>query len=394
MRNNPNLKFIQRGAVMVNSGRLADCFSRLVTIDSVSREEGWIASELSDILKDMGAGVYFDNAGEALGGECGNLVAKFKGSVKAEPLFLCGHMDTVEPGRGVKPSFEDGIFKSDGTTILGADDKSALAIIIEVLKVIFENNLPHPPIEVVFTICEEIGLLGAKHFDLSLLESRIGYILDSTETDGIVTKAPAAGKFTIRVHGRDAHAGAAPEHGINAISLAAKAMASFEFGRIDHETTCNIGLIHGGKATNIVPDLVTIEGEARSHDQKKLDRVTGTIFKSFYDAADEIRKDNETVPDIEVDYAHDFSATNIDEDHIVVRLARKAAANLGRPMESKTIGGGADANVFCAKGITAGVLGTGMQDVHTLRESIKLSDMVETAELVLEIIRVHAHGEI
>lgn len=393
---------------MINSNRLAERFKMFVKIDSVSREEGKIASKLSDLLKSMGAEVFFDNAGEMTGGECGNLVAKFKGSVKAksvkakkagkeekvEPLFLSGHMDTVEPGRGIKVVFENGIFKSDGTTILGSDDKSALAIIFEVLDTVFENNLPHPPLEIVFTICEEIGLLGAKHFDFSLLDAKIGYILDSTDIDGIVTKAPAANRFTINIHGKDAHAGAAPENGVSAIAVASKAIAALELGRIDHETTCNIGIIQGGKATNIVPDFVTVDGEVRSHDKTKLKNVTDTIIKAFYDAADKIRQNNDEIPKIEVVLEEDFPATNIDEDHAVVKLAKKAAENLGKKMESKTIGGGADANIFFGKGITAGVLGTGMTDVHTVRESVKLKDMENTATLLLEILRVHATGEL
>lgn len=379
---------------MIDTERMSQLFTMLAETDSVSREEGVLAGKLAEILKGMGAEVFFDNAGEKVGSDTGNLVAKFKGSVEAEPLFLSGHMDTVEPGRGIKVLFEDGVFKSDGTTILGSDDKSALAIILEVMDVILEKRLPYPPIEIVFTICEEIGLMGAKNLDLSLMDSKIGYILDSTDTDGIVTRAPASTRFSINVFGKAAHAGAEPELGINAISVAAKAIDSLALGRVDSETTCNIGKIQGGKATNIIPEFVTVAGEARSHDQEKLKKITDTMINAFHHAADSFRKEGEELPRIEVVLDQDYPATKIPEDHRVVLLARKAAANLGKHMETKTIGGGADANILFGKGIVAGVLGTGMTDVHTVNETVKLSDMLNTAEILLEIIAIHARGEI
>jgi tripeptide aminopeptidase len=301
-------------------------------------------------------------------------------------------MDTVVPGKGVKVQFGNGIFTSDGTTILGSDDKSAIAIILEVMEVIRENNLPCPPVELVFTVCEEIGLLGAKYLDLSLIDSRFGYILDSTDTEGIVTKAPAANKIFIDVIGRAAHAGAAPEKGVNAIYAAARAIAGLELGRIDSETTCNLGIITGGMATNIVPEKVAVKGEARSHDPEKLEQVTRKIVSTFEDTARTLQN-GDSVPRVTVTVEHDFPNTHIPEDHDVVVLARKAAANLGKTLESKTIGGGADANIFFGKGIAAGVLGTGMTDVHTVNESIALKDMEDTVRLVLEILQVHAAGD-
>ncbi len=376
---------------MINSKRMGDLFTELAQIDSESREEAKIAVRLEDILTQMGATVAYDTAGEAIGGNCSNMVARFKGNVDVDPLFLSGHMDTVVPGKGVKVIYKDGVFRSDGTTILGSDDKSALAIIIEVLKVIQENKLPCPPVEVVFTVAEEIGLMGAKHFDFSMMASQFGYILDSTDTEGIVTKAPAANKINLKVYGKAAHAGAAPENGVNAIHAAACALSKLELGRIDEVTTCNMGLISGGAATNIVPEFVEIKGEARSHDVEMLARVTENIRTTVEKTIADLRGGGE-LPRVEVEVEQDFANTNIPEDHPTVTLARKAAKNLGYELASKTIGGGADANVFFGKGIMAGVLGTGMTDVHTLKESIKMSDMENTARLVLEILQVHATG--
>ncbi|MDA8403448.1 MAG: M20/M25/M40 family metallo-hydrolase, partial [Desulfobacteraceae bacterium] len=241
-------------APLINKDRLAETFCSLVRIDSLSREEKDVSEALQIILKDLGGEISIDNAGEAVSGNTGNLVAKFKGTVDVPPMMLCGHMDTVGPGKGIEPYLDNGIFRSKGDTILGADDKSALAIIIEVLRVLKENGIEHGPLDVVFTICEEIGLLGAKHFDTRRIDSTFGYILDSTDRDGIFTKAPFACKFKIKIIGKAAHAGAAPEKGISSILLASKAIAELTWGRIDHETTCNVGKIIGGVATNIVAE--------------------------------------------------------------------------------------------------------------------------------------------
>lgn len=378
---------------MIKPQRMAETFMELVKIDSLSRSEARLAADLQKRLEALGAETCFDQAHLAIGGDTGNLIARFAGNRPCPPLMLNAHMDTVGPGNGIKPILEDGVFTSDGTTILGADDKSAIAILLEILTVITEHDLPHGPLEVVLTVCEEVGLLGAKHLDFDLITARLGYALDATDTEGIVTRAPAANRLVFKVHGKDAHAGAAPENGINAIWLASRAIASQAIGRVDRETTCNIGVIEGGMATNIVPNLVTVRGEVRSHNEEKLEQVTTTLVKGFESAVAAYPKpDPESpLPSLEVSVEKDFSATFIPDDHPVVTLAQQAAANLGRSLRSKATGGGADANVFFQKGIMTGVLGTGMRDMHTVRENVRLDDMLRTAELVLEIIRLHAN---
>lgn len=379
---------------MINRERLAETFQTLAEIDSPSRREGAVARHLQNILDAMGAETCTDNAGHKIGADTGNLVAKIKGNVPVPPLMLNAHMDTVSQGQGIKAVFKDGFFTSDGRTILGADDKSAIAIILEAVRVVVENGLPHGPLELVFTICEEIGLLGAKHLDFDLITARSGFALDATDTAGIITRAPSANRLEFKVHGKDAHAGAAPEKGINAITLAARAIAGLEIGRIDRETTCNVGVIEGGSAINIVPKLVTVKGEVRSHDEEKLGRVTEEMVAAFKNAVAAYRPPAADVgrPRLEMQVERDFSRTHIPDDHPVVRLAQTASNNLGRTMVAKTTGGGADANIFFEKGIYTGVLGTGMQDMHTVRESIELEKMVQTTELVLEIIALHAKG--
>jgi tripeptide aminopeptidase len=385
-----------RGDNMANRDRLAETFKALVQIDSVSRKEGAVAKALREIFESLGGEVLFDDAGPGVEGESGNLIARFQGSrPDVEALLLNAHMDTVQPGEGINILFSDGVFTSDGSTILGADDKSAVAIIIETLRVLQEKGLPHGPLEVVITVCEEVGLLGAKNLDYSLISARYGYSIDATDTDGIVTHAPSANHIQFKIHGRDAHAGAAPEKGVNAIQLASRAIADIQIGRIDQETTANIGLIEGGKATNIVPPLVTVAGEVRSHNPEKLEEETRKIVACFEHHVSEYRKSfpsEDGLPKLEVEVREDFSMLRIPDDHPVVTLARRAASNLGRQMAIKMSGGGSDANIFFGNGVVTGILGTGMKDMHTVRESVQLGDMVKGAELLVEIVRVHAAG--
>lgn len=377
---------------MINSERLAKTFKALVRVDSVSRDEARFAALLQARLAELGAETTFDASAAQTGSNTGNLIARVPGTIDMAPLLLSAHMDTVPPGKGIVPVLREGVFSSDGTTILGADDKSAIAIILEVLEVLKADGRAHPPMELVFSTCEEVGLLGAKHLDFSLITAPMGYVLDTRDPDGIVTRAPSANRLKFEVIGKEAHAGSAPEKGINAILLAARAIASLTLGRLDEETTCNLGTIRGGEATNIVPRRVVVEGEVRSHDETKLAKVTDRIVDAFRHAVEtfEGRNPEMDCPRLEVEVQADFMKTHIPENHDVVQLARKAARALGRELEIKTAGGGSDANVFFQKGIYLGVLGTGMQDVHTLQESISLADMVKTAALVIEII--HRYG--
>ncbi len=371
---------------MINDQRMVQTFMDLVRIDSVSREEGRVAAYLQDLLTSLGAQTVFDGSAARTGSDTGNLIASLKGHTVASPLLFSAHMDTVEPGRGIKPVLNNGRITSDGTTILGADDKSALAILIEVLRVLKESGRPHPPLEFVFSTCEEIGLLGAKHLDWSLISARHGYVLDTRDPGGLVTRAPSANRLKFTVVGRDAHAGSTPEKGINAILVAAKAIATLELGRLDAETTCNLGVIHGGDATNIVPKQVEVDGEVRSHDDAKLDAVTQRMIDAFQMAAVQYpdRGDDDR-PYVTVDVHPDFKRTHIPDDHAVVRMAFKAAERLNRSISLQVAGGGSDANVFFQQGIFTGVLGTGMTDVHSVREYVELQDMVRACEMALEL---------
>lgn len=377
---------------MINSQRLADSFTELVQIDSVSRHEGAISKRLQEILACLGAKIVIDDAGPKAGSDTGNLIAYLPGTKAAEPLLLCAHMDTVQPGEGVKWSFSDGTFRSDGATILGADDKSAIAVILESIRALQENSIPYGPLEIVLTICEEVGLTGAKYLDYSLLKSRYGYCLDSTTTDGLIVRAPTANRMELTIHGRAAHAGAAPEKGINAIQVASKAISKIPLGRVDFETTANIGVIQGGTATNIVPELVTMLGEVRSHNKEKLESLTQQIVKAFEHEVASYKHatpSDDGLPKLDAVVRADYPQLNVTVDHPVISLAKKASAQLGRSIILETSGGGSDANIFFGKGIVTAILGTGMKDMHTTQESIRLEDMVRAAELLLQIIKIH-----
>lgn len=379
---------------MIQSERLVETFMALARIASPSRRERAVARDVAGRLQALGAAVTEDGSAPATGSDTGNLVARIPGSAPVPPLLLSAHLDTVEPAQGVEPVLRDGVIRSAGDTILGADDKSAVAIILEVLATLREQGIAHGPLEVVLTTCEEIGLLGAKHLDFDLVTATMGYVLDTRDPNGLVTRAPSANRLHFKVLGQDAHAGSAPEEGINAIALAAAAIHRLPLGRLDAETTCNLGTIRGGLATNIVPPEVEVEGEARSHHEERLDSVTREMVAAFEDVAAEHRRrlGRSDLPRLEHRVARDFSRFHLPEAHPVVRLAQETARSLGRALTCKTTGGGSDANVFFQRGIQVGVLGTGMRDVHTLRESIAVADMVGCAELVIGILRKHAAG--
>lgn len=376
----------------INPQRLAQTFQTLVQCDSVSRAEGRFAALLQKRLEALGVVTRFDRSAPRTGSDTGNLIGHLAGTIDKKPLLFSAHMDTVEPGCGIRPVFQDGLFTSSGDTILGADDKSAIAILLEVLSLLKDSGHAVAPIDLVFSTCEEIGLLGATHLDFDLITAETGYVLDSRDPDRLINRAPSANRLHLKVLGKEAHAGASPEKGINAIFIASRAIAGIEWGRLDDETTRNIGTLRGGVATNIVPSRVTIDAEVRSHSEAKLNQATDQIIRTFQDAIDAYPPNpfNGSLPRFEFHVQPDFKRTHIPEDHPVVKLAHKAARGLGRRIRTQSAGGGSDANVFFQKGIVAGVLGTGMQGPHTRDERIALADMVKACELVLEIIRLYS----
>ena len=372
---------------MIDEKRLLDEFLKLVRIDSPSRDEAEVSSCLRSSLEELGAAVSEDGAASATGGNAGNLVARFKGNLPEAPaMLLSAHMDTVSPGRGIIPVIREGIVYSEGETILGSDDKSGIAIIMEILRSLKEHKPPHCDIEVVFTVCEEVGLLGAKALDLSGLKASFGYALDSTESCSLVYAAPASNHLKFTIRGIESHAGLAPEKGISAIQLAAKAIAAMPLGRIDDETTANIGIIKGGSATNIVPGIVEIMGEARSHNAAKLKEQTNAMVSCIKAAVDENPGIGGQKAGCDIEISFDYPLMRLQENCKPLALAKKASSRMGMEMVTRVGGGGSDANIFNDKGIAMAILGTGMEKVHTNEEHIRVADLSKTAEFLMEII--------
>jgi tripeptide aminopeptidase len=374
---------------MVNEKRLVESFMELVKIDSISREERNLADLLIEKLEDLGLEVIVDQAGEKVKSNCGNIIARFEGNIKeVTPIMFSAHMDTVVPGKNIQPVCEGDKILSSGKTILGADDKAAIAALLEALHIIKEDNISCGDIEIVFSICEEIGLLGAKNLDISSLNAQIGFVLDCGGQVGeIISAAPSQNSLKIIIHGKSAHAGSNPEEGINAIQVAGFALSRMKLGRIDEETTTNIGIISGGKATNIIPDEVTLEGEVRSRNEEKLEKYTKKLKQIVEDTAQEFKTK------AEVKINREYYCYNLSTDDRVVKIAMKAAKDMGLEPLLHPSGGGSDANVFNKKGFPSVDLAIGIEKVHTVDEYILVKNLKNTVEYVLSIINTVASGE-
>ena len=374
---------------LINQERLAQTFIRLCETDSPSRKEGRMAALVTEMLCGLGTYPPFeDDSAAQTGSECGNLFFRFAGDSKQEPLFFNCHLDTVEPCIGIKVVRKDDVFTSQGETILGSDDKSGIAAMIEALTVLRENKLSHAPMEFVFTTCEEIGLLGAKALNPDHIQARMGYALDSTGFGRVIVGAPASNRLCIKVKGVAAHAGLSPEQGINAITLAAQALAAAPCGRIDEETTANFGTIQGGAASNIVAEEVVIAGEVRSHSPEKLDRVTAEIEQAFHKVIDEWSDPAgmaRGVPELEFQVEQDFPAMHLRSEEPVIQRLDAAAAQVGLSMEHGIAGGGSDANIFNGRGLPTAIIATGMTHVHSTDEQVALQDMTDLTALLVAL---------
>lgn len=374
----------------VNRERLASTFTALCNISSPSRREGKISAYLKELFSGLGADfIHEDGSAVRTGSESGNLIIRFQGTApEKEGFFLSCHMDTVEPADGVEVVRHGDIFTSKGETILGGDDKTGIAAILELIAVLKERQLPFPTLEVIVTTCEEIGLLGAKHLEYQLLTTGYGYALDSTGNNHLVVGAPAAKKFEIEIRGMAAHAGLCPEAGINALTLATTALSTLTMGRLDSESTCNFGLIQGGVATNIVPERVRLKGEVRSHDPRKLQRYTAEIFGAFEKAVAAWQgtpAHGEHRPTVRIEIVDDYPCLLLGEDAPVVARIRKAAAACNKDLRYIVAGGGSDANIFNGFGIPTAIVASGMEKVHTVEEQVDLNNLVNLTELLLAL---------
>ncbi len=366
---------------MLNRERLLHRFTELVAIDSPSLGERDMADELIRQIRALGLEVYEDGAGQKLGGNAGNLIVKLPGTIDAPARLFSCHMDTVEPSRGKRAVLHpDGKITSNGTTVLGADDLAGLSAILEAVTVILEEGLPHPPLELVFPVAEELHTLGSHALDFSRLAAKEAYVLDMNGPLGTAAlMAPSIISFTASIHGRAAHAGMAPEEGIHAIKIAAAAIGKIAVGHVDKYTTANIGSISGGTTTNIVPPECVITGEVRSFRHENALEQMAEIKRILLETA------AAWGGSADVEEIVRMKAYQVAEDAPVVRRLVRACGQLGlTPNLSKTFGG-SDNNAFSAHGISGIVIASAMYQIHTCQEYTNVEELCRLAELTLAL---------
>lgn len=354
-------------------------------VDSETGDESEICKLLKNKFSSLGLQVIEDDTKEETGHGAGNLIVTWEASEGMESLpiiYFSSHMDTVTPGKGVKPQVDDdGYIRSDGTTILGSDDKAGLAAMFEAIRLVQENNIAHGEIQFIITVGEEAGLIGALALDPKYLQAAYGYALDSNlEVGHIAVAAPYQAKIDVTIHGKSAHAGVNPEDGISAIQVAAKAISKMPLGRIDKETSANIGSFEGKGPTNIVCDEVIIKAEARSIVKEKLEHQLKIMEQSFQQVCDDFGAKVEFQSEITPGFYFDETAE-------VVKLAMKSIERIGRKPVTFHSGGGSDANIFNSKGIPTVNLAIGYEHIHTKKEQMPIAELIKTAELVVQIIQ-------
>ncbi|OKP85254.1 hypothetical protein A3844_16625 [Paenibacillus helianthi] len=375
---------------MISQDRLIQEFMELVRVDSETGNERQIADVLTEKFSALGLTAIEDDSKERTGHGAGNLFVTWpaeEGTSAPKMLFTC-HMDTVVPGKNIKPFLgADGWITSDGSTILGSDDKAGLAAVFEAIRVIQEHKLPHGQIQFVITAGEESGLLGARNMDPSHLDAEFGFALDSNgEVGAIAVAAPTQAKVTMQIFGKSAHAGVNPEDGISAIQVASKAISAMKLGRIDKETTANIGKFAGGGPTNVVCDHVQLDAEARSIVQEKVERQIASMREALETTAREYGAESEFRSEII------YPAFSFNEHDPVVKLAERAITSLGLSPRLFASGGGSDANVFNGLKVPTVNLAVGYQNIHTTKERIKAEDIAKVAELVVAIVKESVKG--
>jgi tripeptide aminopeptidase len=364
------------------SSRALDLFLELAAIPSPPGDERRVADRVLAELRSLGLEVEEDDAGAAVGSTIGNLLARLPGRGEGTPIFLCAHLDTVPPQGPIEPEVgEDGYVRNAAGTVLGADNKAAVVAMIEAARRIVRERREHAGVELLFTPKEEVGLLGAFAFDHTRLEAELGFVYDQAAPIGdVIMGAPSQRSILVRFHGRPAHSGMVPEDGRSAIVAAARAVADLRLGRIDEETTANVGLISGGSARNIVPEWCELHAEARSHDARKLADVVQEMLDSFAFAA------SVTECTVETEVTETYQGYRFRDSDPVVQLARTALERCGYELVPTLTGGGADANVFNARGLPCLNLANGMTDIHTADERIAVADLDAMVEVTLALV--------
>ncbi|CCO24615.1 M20/M25/M40 family metallo-hydrolase [Maridesulfovibrio hydrothermalis] len=367
---------------MINKERLLNLFLDLVKIDSPSLKEKDVAAFLIKLMEEKGYEVKVDKAGDACGGNTGNVFVRIPATCEGDPIAFSAHMDCVQPCIGVVPVVENGIVRSAGETVLGSDDKAGIAMIIEALTHLKEESIPHPEIFFMFSICEESGMHGAKNMDTALLPAKNVVVLDSGGKVGtLVVAAPAKAGINMTFAGKSAHAGIAPEDGVSAIQIAAEAVSNMNLLRIDECTTANLGRIEGGSVTNIVTDRATLTAEARSTNEESLNSQLKHMEKCCADAVEKVGGE------YKFEYEISYPVLKVDESSPILHKVENCCKNIGITSSRIPTGGGSDANILYGKGYSVLTLGIGMTKVHTVDEYIEVSSLTDCANLVAEIMK-------
>ena len=311
----------------------------------------------------------------------GNVYARVEPTAEGTPLFFCAHLDTVPPSGELRPVVEDSLIRNAGGTILGGDNKAAVVQMLEGVRRVLAENVAHAGIELLFTRQEEIGLLGAAAFDHTRLHAELGFVYDQEGAIGeIILGAPFAQGLEITFHGRAAHAGMAPEEGRSAIQAAAKAIADLRLGRVDEETTANVGVISGGMAGNIVPDACTFLAEARSHDERKLGDLVQEMLDACAFAA------SETECELQGESRKSYRGYRFAKSDDVVLLAAEGLRRCGFEVRYGFSGGAADANVFNERGLRCLNLTHGVHDFHSPDERISVADLEAMVDVTVALV--------
>lgn len=367
---------------MVNESRLLETFFNLVKTDSPSFHEADTARLVIKMLAAMDVEASTDGAGEHLGGDSGNVIATIPGR-GSRGIIFSAHLDTVDPGTGIEPLVADGVIVSSGPTILGADDKAGVAVVLEAVRVLKERHLEHAPIQIIFTVAEEKGLLGAKELKREQIGADLAFVFDSAGPVGHITvRAPYQDSIEAVFHGKATHAGVDPEKGANAIVAAANAVSAMSLGRISPDTTANVGVIHGGRAANIIADRVEIKGEARSLREEELIGQTASMIDIMN------REATAAGCRLETDVRREYDGFHLKLDDEVVEIVSAAAEQAGVRAVLESTGGGADTNIFNALGLQAVGLGVGYTDPHSEEEALPVADLVNAARLAVAIATV------
>jgi tripeptide aminopeptidase len=358
-----------------------DLFLELCAIPSPTGSERPVVDRVSAYLGELGLDWDEDGAAAELGGSGGNLYARLPATADGTPIFLCAHTDTVPPETGIEPVVEDAVVRNASGTILGADNKAAIVVMLEAVRRVTREQRPHAGIELVFTAQEEVGLKGAAAFDHTRLHARTGFVYDQGAAVGeIVLGSPHAQTLDLRFHGRASHAGMAPEEGRSAIAAASRAIADFRLGAIDDETSANVGVVTGGTARNVVPEWCSFQAEVRSHDERKVTELVREMLETAAFAASlgECELETEVRPG--------FAGYRFKEGDPAVQLAATALRAAGFEPSYALSGGGADANVFNARGLECVNLANGMAEIHTPSEHIAVADLEAMVHVTLGLI--------